>query len=582
VAVLKVLRGSCPGQVLEIPGERCTLGRLHSCQIVLDNPSVSRSHAQILKSHDAYYLEDLRSRNGTEVNGQPIQGRGRIELQQGDIIRICEIELEFLKKVRGAGDPQSTHTGVRTGPATPANRPTDPQGVSPLPRLPVLGDEDTRTPGSISSSFDIRSQPLPQVEVRPEVKLRAFLEIAESLRGALEIEAMLPRVLDSLFRIFPQADRGVVVLEDPETHEYQIKAYQLRRDEPEIDSARISTSILHEAIDNQRAILSDNAPKDPRFLSESVSNLRIRSVMCVPLPCRESGLRGAIQLDSFRLGAMFAKDDLDLLAAVCTQAALALDNAQLHRSALQKRSYERELELATQVQLGFLPSERPSIPGYRFGDYYEPAQSVGGDFFDYLRLPDGRLAVTVGDVAGKGVSAALLMARMYSDVRYMLLSQPTPAKAITQLNRNLSGGGLGHRFITLGLVVLDPRKHTVTLVTAGHLPPLLRTANQQVQAVGMEAAGIPLGIDATIEYREQKLTLEPGAALLMYTDGITESMNKTRSCYGPERLSRQFATATGDVEQVIETILDDVDRFSGQLPQSDDMCLICLERLPQD
>ena len=197
---------------------------------------------------------------------------------------------------------------------------------------------------------------------------------------------------------------------------------------------------------------------------------------------------------------------------------------------------------------------------------------------EQLRLPDGRLAVTVGDVAGKGVSAALLMARMYSDIRYMLLSQPTPAQAITQLNRNLSGGGLGHRFITLGLAVLDPRRHTVSLVTAGHLPPLLRTANQKVQAVGLEASGIPLGIDPAVEYREERLSLEPGAALLLYTDGITESMNKARACYGAERLSSQFATATGDVEQVIETILDDVDRFSGQLPQSDDMCLICLER----
>jgi serine phosphatase RsbU (regulator of sigma subunit) len=447
--------------------------------------------------------------------------------------------------------------------------------------VPVLGDEETRSPSNISSSFDIRSQPLPQLQVRPEAKLKAFLDIAESLRGALEVEAMLPRVLESLFRIFPQADRGVVVLEDPETREYQIKAYQLRRDEPEIDSARISTTILREAIDNQRAILSDNAPKDPRFLSESVANLRIRSVMCVPLPCQE-GLRGAIQLDSFRLGAMFSKDDLDLLAAVSVQAALALDNAQLHRSARERRGLERELQLATQVQLGFLPSERPQIPGYHFGDYYAPAQSVGGDFFDYLPLPNGRLAITVGDVAGKGVSAALLMARMYSDVRSMLLSQPTPAQAITQLNRHLSGGGLGHRFITLGLVVLDPRKNTVTLVTAGHLPPLLRSPGHQVSQVGMDAAGIPLGIDADVQYRQETRALEPGSALLLYTDGVTESMNKARSCYGAERLAHQFAGAHGDVEQVIETILDDVDQFSGEHPQSDDICLICLTRLPQN
>ena len=578
MAVLKVLEGSCPGQILEIPGDRCTLGRLQSCQIVLDNPSVSRNHAQILRSHDVYFLEDLRSRNGTELNGNPIQGRGRVELHTGDKIRICEIEMQFLNRPR---EPGSSHPGSKTEPTRTVLTTTETLAPPAAPKLPVLGEEEARTPGNISSSFDIRSQPLPQLQVRPEAKLKAFLDIAESLRGALEVEAMLPRVLESLFRIFPQADRGVVVLEDPETREYQIKAYQLRRDEPEIDSARISTTILREVIDNQRAILSDNAPKDPRFLSESVANLRIRSVMCVPLPCHE-GLRGAIQLDSFRLGAMFSKDDLDLLAAVCVQAAFALDNAQLHRSARERRGLERELQLATQVQLGFLPSERPSLPGYHFADYYAPAQSVGGDFFDYLTLPDGRLAITVGDVAGKGVSAALLMARMYSDVRYMLLSQPTPAQAITQLNRQLSGSGLGHRFITLGLVVLDPRKHTLTLVTAGHLPPLLRSPGHHVRPLGLDVAGIPLGIDSGIEYRQETIALEPGSALLLYTDGVTESMNKARACYGPDRLTRQFTTAHGDVEQVIETILDDIDQFSGEQPQSDDICLICLTRLPQN
>lgn len=581
MAVLKVLEGSCPGQILEISGDRCTLGRLQSCQIVLDNPSVSRNHAQILRIQDVYFLEDLRSRNGTELNDNPIQGRGRLELHPGDRIRICDIELQFLNTPRGPRESGSSHPGSKTestGTVLAATPTLDP---APVPKVPVLGDEETRSPGNISSSFDIRSQPLPQLQVRPEAKLRAFLDIAESLRGALEVEAMLPRVLESLFRIFPQADRGVVVLEDPETREYQIKAYQLRRDEPEIDSARISTTILREVIDNQRAILSDNAPKDPRFLSESVANLRIRSVMCVPLPCQE-GLRGAIQLDSFQLGAMFSKDDLDLLAAVCVQAALALDNAQLHRSARERRGLERELQLATQVQLGFLPSERPQIPGYHFADHYAPAQSVGGDFFDYLPLPNGRLAITVGDVAGKGVSAALLMARMYSDVRSMLLSQPTPAQAITQLNRHLSGGGLGHRFITLGLAVLDPRRNTVTLVTAGHLPPLLRTPGHQVQQVGLDVAGIPLGIDPHVEYRQETLALDRGAALLLYTDGVTESMNKVRSCYGAERLAQQFACAHGDVEQVIETILDDVDQFSGEQPQSDDTCLICLTRLPQN
>ncbi|MCY2962447.1 MAG: SpoIIE family protein phosphatase [Planctomycetota bacterium] len=569
MAVLKVIAGSCPGQIIELHGERCTLGRLPSCQIVLENGAVSRTHAQILESHGAFYLEDLRSRNGTQINGEPIQGKGRVELHHRDIISVCEVELRFLLKVAPDDseparpvDAADAAAGTPNAKKTLEATDTSPRPKAPsTPRPPELVEDGEAS--SISSSFDVRSP---------------ILEITDNLGGSLDIDVVLPRILESLFKIFPQADRGVVVLQDPSTGDFQIKAFRLRREGSELDSARISTTILREAIDKSKAVLCSDAAKDPRFLTESIANLRIRSFICVPLPCRSLDVRGAIQLDTFSLAGMFSQDDLDLLASVCTQAALALDNVRMHQAAIKQRDLERELEFATQVQLGFLPSERPLIPGYSFCDHYSPAQRVGGDFFDYVALPGGRTAITVGDVAGKGVPAALLMARMYSDVRYTLLSQPTPADAVTKLNEGLSTGGLGHRFITFALLVLDPSAHTLTIVNAGHLPPLLRSKTNEVKSLGLNMSGLPLGIQHDLKYRQTTVKIAPGETVLLYTDGVTEAMNHTNECYGSDRLAARMGSAGGDVAAVVEAVIEDVESFGDGLAQRDDICLLCFER----
>src|SRR5258708_16756186 len=155
--------------------------------------------------------------------------------------------------------------------------------------------------------------------------------------------------------------------------------------------------------------------------------------MCAPLVAQSGESLGAIQIDSIDNSTPFAEDDLEVLLSVAAQATLSLENAQLHAAALKQRDYERDLEFATQVQLGFLPNERPHVAGYEFFDFYEAAQRVGGDFFDYVSLPDGRVAVTIGDVAGKGMPAALLMARIYAATRYELLAKPTPPPSLTIL-----------------------------------------------------------------------------------------------------------------------------------------------------
>jgi phosphoserine phosphatase RsbU/P len=300
--------------------------------------------------------------------------------------------------------------------------------------------------------------------------------------------------------------------------------------------------------------------------------------MCAPLIEPGGTKLGVIQVSTRDLGQQFTSEDLELLACVCSQCALAIQNAAMHETAIAQRDIERDLEFATQVQIGFLPNQPPAIPGYEFADYYEPAHRVGGDYFDYIRLPNGNVAVAVGDVAGKGVPAALLMARLHASARYHLLSALSADEALTSLNTEISTSGLGFRFITLALAVINPEKHEVHLANAGHLPPLLRGADGQVKSIGQRESGMPLGVMPQQNYRETVLPLAAGDTLVFYTDGVTEAMDDQQQVYGRVRLTDTLQRAPSAVRELVPFLVDDVENFFGERNQRDDLCVVAVRR----
>jgi len=180
------------------------------------------------------------------------------------------------------------------------------------------------------------------------------------------------------------------------------------------------------------------------------------------------------------------------------------------------------------VQLSFLPKRMPELAGYEFAAHYEAALQVGGDYYDFIPLPGPRVAVMLGDVAGKGVSAALLMAKISSDARFSMLTEPNPAQAVFKLNVLMQEAGMLDRFVTLAACVLDPSRHEVTFVNAGHLPPLVyRKATGKVEeAMVRDLAGFPLGVTEGLPYEALTVALEPGDCVLLFTDGVTEAKNK--------------------------------------------------------
>ena len=560
MAMLQVLEGLPPGQVFTLDKKLAILGRHPDCDIVLDSGAVSRQHARILEIDGKFHIEDLHSRNGTYVNGQPV--RERQLLQEHDRITLCHIAFEFLN---GPQDP-----------ATPTKKP-----ATGLVETASLVDDEgqVQSNSTVMSRVDVStgSSGL-RLEVNPQAKLKALIEISRSLGRALSLNEVLPKLLDGLFAIFAQADRGSIVLRDPITGRLMPKAVKHRRQEL-AEMVRISRTIVNGVMASKEAILSADAASDARFnAAESILDFHIRSMMCAPLVNAEGQALGVIQIDTLDQRNRFNRDDLDVLASVACQAAFAVDNAQLHEAAMREQALSRELSVAHDVLRGFLPASRPKIDGYEFFDFYEPAHELGGDYYDYIPLPGDRLGVVVADVSGKGIPASLLMAKLSADVRYCLASEARPADAVGRLNRVLCDSGWDDRFVTLILAVLDPARHEVTVVNAGHMPPLVRHGREVTEAIGEEVTRLPLGVERDVEYIQSTRPVAPGDCLALCTDGITEAMNEQDDLYGFERLKVQLASeATGIVLQG-RRILSDVKRFVGSRPQSDDMCLVCFGR----
>ena len=576
MAVLRVVSGESVGKQFPIIAERTILGRHPTCQIVLNSNVVSRQHAQVLESHGTFYIEDLRSRNGTFVNERKIVGR--TELSDGDQIRLCDVVMTFV-----------TFPSVAQ--------------FSPVPqqRVPRVDSDtiDAMTSGVLDHSqlFELPSDEAPQFEkstsirrhpsdsvyksnIDPGVKLKAILEITQALGRELHIDAVLPKMLATLFGIFPQAEQGFVLLKDPETSRLRVKASRTRS-ETESETVAVSMTVVRHALQTRESILSRNVLDDSRFKkSTALSKMQITSMMCVPLINQDGEGLGVIQIVTRDAARAFSEDDLDLLSSLASQASLAIENARMHEEDVHRRELERDLEFATQVQLGFLPKSRPKLTGYSFHDYYEAALSVGGDYFDYLTLADGRVAIAIGDVAGKGMPAALLMARLYSSMRFQLLTRKTLEEAVAGLNEEISSSGLGHRFITFMVMLLDPVQHTITIVNAGHLPPLCRSADGTVRVLARETASLPLGIEPILTFESATVPIAPGDTVIAYTDGVNEAMNANRDIFGNERLAKLLATCNGTISETVETIVENVEEFMGAMNSRDDTCIIGLHRAP--
>jgi phosphoserine phosphatase RsbU/P len=558
---LEVFTESDGTQFFDLTADEMVVGRDQFCDIVLRKHTVSRQHARIVRAPDGYYIEDLSSLNGTYVNGHRLERRTPIK--DKDRIHIYEVVAVFHE-----GSPDAVQASAADGQA-------DALPVGSLMEEPAeAGHAASRVVASQGTAVQS------QADTGSQARFRAALKISLDLEGNLDVDQILPKILDSLFEIFPQSVRGYILLSEGANGHLVPRAIKHRQSEKghSMTFGPISRkTALHVMSTGQALLMDDGPPESTAELNQSVLDLQSLSMICAPLMGPSRRPLGILYLDATDPKRRFQQQDLDVLVAVATIAGQEVESAGERQTSPGIPLYPNPLGTAKQVQLQFLPQRRPEVAGYAFYDHYQPADEIGGDYFGYISLPDGRLALAIGDVAGKGVSAALLMAHFCAEVRNCLATSATPAEAVEQLNQDLSSEMDNYHFVTFALCVLDPREHRLTMVNAGHLPPL-RRRGQMIEELGSKEGGLPLGCDSKRNYEQFELPLEPGDTIVLYTDGISEAMNAQGDVYGSKRVRDVISRSDSGVERVGQSLLDDVRRFVGGRLQSDDICLVCFAR----
>ena len=301
-------------------------------------------------------------------------------------------------------------------------------------------------------------------------------------------------------------------------------------------------------------------------------------VLSVPMFVQDT-LIGVLHVGPKMSDKLYTQEDVDLLMIVASQAAIAIENARLHLSEIEKQKMDHQLLLARRIQEGLLPKEKPSMRGLDISGVSIPAQSVGGDYFDFIPLSDERLLIAVADVSGKGMPAALYMSKVQGMIQLAAQMYDSPKEILSQVNRRMLSSLEKSAFITMVLALFDTRRGEVVLCRAGHTLPLL--ARDSV-ADYLPMSGIGIGLEkGTIferELEERVVPLAPGQVFVFYSDGVTEMMNPAREEFGEQRLLDLVRGARGDTAAAIErAVIDSIQGFKGDVDQHDDVTLVVVK-----
>ncbi len=562
-----------------------SVGRVAGNDIILPHATVSGKHAQIITEGEEHFVEDVGSRNGTFVNGQRISARTRlaagVQLSFGQLPVKFEATPVRAEPKPAPGKPRDTVSMQHA--AAPVLAAQEPQpSAEDAPLLSAVnvdftsGDADS---SAITGTIDSKNR-FGVLDASPEVKLKAVLDISTSLAGSVELEQMLPNILQTLFNTFRYADRGCILLKDDATGEMKPRAIRHRREEEDA-SVRLSRTIVQKVLTEKTGILSADAATDERLsASESISELRIRSMMCVPMLGLDGEPVGIISIDSQNPLGQFNEVDLEVLLAVAGQAALCYENTRLMQSFMAKQKQDNEMEIAKGVQHALLPEELPEADGWEFFASYDSAQAVGGDYYDCFMLPGDRICLSFGDVAGKGVPGALIMSRMSSCVQSTMRHVHDVEQAINAINDHMCDSRVEGRFVTYVLVVIDPAKNEIQLANAGHMSPLIRRADGRVEQFDDDLVGPPIGVVDDYPYEVDTRTIEPGETVVIVTDGVDEAMNPEGDFYTTERVIEFVRDHPPKADVLGRELLADVRRHANGRPQNDDITIMTFGRNP--
>jgi len=349
-------------------------------------------------------------------------------------------------------------------------------------------------------------------------RLALLYRLSQAFNSSLDLDEVLNRVMDQVITV-TRAERGFVMLHEADGQPVFRVARGMDQNTIDDPQFQVSRSVVEQVAREGQPVVTSNAQVDDRFsMRQSVMVLGLRSILCVPLTIRDKIL-GVVYVDNRLQIDIFAQPDLELLTAIASSAAIAIENARLYQLAVEKGRMERELQVAREVQTSLLPRETPQIPGWEFAACWHPAREVAGDYYDFVPLGGGKLGLVIADVSDKGMPAALFMALTRSIVRASVSHASSPAAAIAHANRLICADASDGMFITLFYALLDPATGEFTYVNAGHNPPLLCGPNGRLTELTL--TGMALGVLTDSQFEEHTARLDPDDFILLYTDGVT-------------------------------------------------------------
>jgi serine phosphatase RsbU (regulator of sigma subunit)/pSer/pThr/pTyr-binding forkhead associated (FHA) protein len=527
--------------------DRVTIGRSRESDIFLPDQWLSRQHAEIRQKDGAYFVNDLGSKNGTLLNGGRLTEEQR--LRAGDIITLGEHVLTFT-----LGEPGDEETEADS----------DPIGTRVF---------------SARELSDIKTKPaIDATELKRQNRVLGVLSrAAGSLVRHRSLDEIFEMVLDLLFEAVP-AERGAILLLEGAPPQLVMKAARSRAGKP---ITGVSRSIARRVLEQRVSILLPNVMEDAALATQvSILGAGIRSAVCAPLWftadfAEQDAVIGLVYLDTRAHTSSFTEDDLQIVTALANVAAAKIENVRLLEESIEKRHLEQDMKMAAEIQKGLLPGTPPEVPGYDLAGSNRPSRSVGGDYYDFT-LDQSRLLFALGDVAGKGTGAALLMAVLRAAVRGHW-TEGTCADAMVRINRTVCQNVTEGKYVTFFLGRLDPGTGRLSYVNAGHNPPLLIRAGGQVET--LNEGGTVLGLFESVPYVEGSAELRPRDTLLVFSDGVTETWNPEGEEFGEARLVALAVDKRDmDAEQLQTAILKELDIHADGTRASDDRTLIVLKR----
>jgi serine phosphatase RsbU (regulator of sigma subunit) len=526
--------------------DRITLGRSSANELCYpDDAGLSRQHLALTRTGEAWQVEDLGSKNGTVLNGKRIDKP--MLFKEGDRISAGHLTIEFAESLLNTANT-----------------------VVFVEQSDSFSNTSTTVVASLDAVLGPQADDLNKTHVmQGSPQMRALIRAGRELAGHRPLDELFTVIMDLSVEAV-MAGRGVLMT--LEGDELQVRA---ARGEGFQISKTVRDSVLHK----KESLLVRDAQLDHALREHmSIVEQKVRSMIAVPLQTNDRVI-GLIYVDSPHLIREFSKEDLNLLTVMANVAAIRIEHARLNEIEEAERAMAKDMQQAAIIQQRLLPEKSPVVQGLDIAGRTKACRTVGGDYYDYLPFPDGRIGILVGDVAGKGMPASLLMSSLQARVQVLFEDGDDLARKIGRLNKAVSSNCPENRFITFFMGIIDPKSGEFVYTNAGHNRPVVVRADGEFETLD-EAGGLILGIMPMVVYQEARMTLNPGDSLVLFTDGVTEAADPSDDEYGEERLAALVGSMKDRrSDEIVEAIHNAVASFTQGAPAADDITVVVARRL---